>query len=150
MVVPKRLIIRDGVSEIWDLAISSHGDLIFAPGKDLEYVEGTQLINQRIINRLRIKRGSWIFNRDSSLGSDLDSTMGRPQEQQLANIPHLISEALIPMEEEIDVQDIQIFPDVRGFSAAIQYSLVQPDIPPDISGQDTVTLLIPVLGVTTQ
>jgi hypothetical protein len=131
----------------WDLAISDHGDLIFAPGKDLSYVDGVQLMNQRIINRLRIRRGSWIFNRDSSLGSDLDSVMGRPQEQQLENIPHLIQEALTPMEDEIDVHDIQVTPATRGVTVLIEYTLVQPDIPPDTLEPNTVELLIPVLGV---
>jgi len=132
---------------MWDIAITDHGDLIFAAGKDLEYVEGTQLYNQRIINRLRIRRGSWIFNRDSSLGSDLDSMMGRPQTQQVANVTNLVANALAPMDEEIDIQDIQVTPEVRGVQVMISYSLIIPDVPPDMVDLNTVTLLIPVLGV---
>ena len=134
---------------MWDIEISEHGDLVFAGNHDLETVEGTQVINQRIITRLRIRRGSWIFNRDSSLGSDLDSAMGRPQSQQLENFPTIIANALAPMEDEIDIQDIQIVPETRGVTAVIVYSLVAPDVPPDVSAQNTVTLLIPVLGVPT-
>jgi hypothetical protein len=131
----------------WDIAISEHGDLVFAGNRDLEITEGVQLVNQRIINRIRLKRGMWIFNRDSSLGSDLDSIMGRPQEQQLENIPQLIADALAPMEDEIDIRDVQVASESRGVSALIEYALVFPDVPPDAITQNTVTLLIPVLGV---
>jgi len=132
----------------FDLAISQYGDLIFTGGRDLEYVEGSQLVNQRIINRLRIKRGSWIFNRDSSLGSDLDSALGKSFEHQLDNFPNMVATALEPMNQEIEIQDVQVTTSVRGVTLIIQYSRIQPNSPPEFSPPVT-ELLIPVgmLGI---
>jgi hypothetical protein len=133
----------------WDLAISDHGDLLFSGHRDLQFVDGAQLMNQRIINRMRIQRGSWIFNRNSSLGSDLDSVLGFSVEQQLDNVPHLIEEALVPIRDEIDIQSIFMDTDDLGsVTAILNYSLVIPDSPPDTSEQAVVQLLIPVTGVT--
>lgn len=134
----------------WDIAISNHGDLIFAANRDLEYVEGTQLLNQRIINRLRIQRGSWIFNRDSSLGSDLDSLVGKSFNQQINHVPMIVQEALVPMEDEIQLIAVDVVPDPkdpRSLQVVVEYSQITPDVPPDISDSNTVTLLIPIAGV---
>lgn len=134
---------------MWDLAISPHGDLIFSAGRDWLFVDGEQLMNQRIVNRLRIKRGSWIFNRDSSLGSDLDSVVGRSMEQQLENIPHLISDALDPIRDEIELHDVAVTTDeLGGVVAILSYSLIIPDVPGDVIDQAAVQLFIPISGVT--
>jgi hypothetical protein len=133
----------------WDLAISQHGDLVFSGGRDWQFVDGEQLMNQRIINRLRIKRGSWIFNRDSTLGSDLDSVLGRASSQQLDNIPHLVSDALDPIKDEINVQSVNVTTDELGTVFVIlSYSLIVPDLPDEIVDQAAVQLIIPISGVT--
>jgi phage baseplate assembly protein W len=132
----------------FDLALSQYGDLIFAGNRDLEYVDGDQLVNQRIINRLRIKRGSWIFNRDSSLGSDLDTMLGKSFEHQLDNIPSLVSTALEPMNEEIEIKSLDVSTTVHGVTIIISYSRIQPNTPPELT-LPTTELLIPLgmLGI---
>jgi hypothetical protein len=132
----------------FDLAISQYGDLIFAGNRDLEYVDGDQLVNQRIINRLRIKRGSWIFNRDSSLGSDLDTVLGKSFEHQLDDIPNIVAVALEPMDEEIEIKNIDITTSVHGVTIIVQYSRIQPNTPPDLL-LPTTELIIPLgmLGI---
>lgn len=133
----------------WDLAISPHGDLIFSGGRDWQFVDGAQLMNQRIINRLRIKRGSWIFNRDSSLGSDLDLALGRASSQQLDNIPHLVSDALEPIKDEINLHDVNVTTDdLGGVFIVLSYSLIVPDLPDEIVDPAAVEIIIPISGVT--
>lgn len=132
---------------MWDLKISEHGDLVFAAGRDFEFVEGPALLNQRIINRLRIKRGSWIFNRDSSLGSDLDSVIGLPKSQQIENVPNLIDNALEPMNEEINVVSVEVTEELSGLIAIVEYAPIVPDSPPDLATQNTVRLLVPIGGI---
>lgn len=132
----------------WDLAVSTHGDLIFSGGRDWLFVDGDQLMNQRIINRLRIKRGSWMFNRDSTLGSDLGAIVSSPVEQQLDNIPHIISEALDPIDDEINIIDVDVTTDdLGGISAVLTYSRVIPDLPEEIFDQAAVQLIIPISGI---
>jgi hypothetical protein len=132
----------------FDLALSQHGDLIFSASRDLEYVEGEQLLNQRIINRLRIQRGSWIFNRDSSLGSDLHEVLGKSVEQQIDNVPSMVTTALEPMNDEIDVQSVEIIQETRGLSIAVQYARIVPNLPPEAFAPTT-TLIIPIEGLVT-
>lgn len=133
----------------WDLAISQHGDLVFSGGRDWQFVDGQQLMNQRIINRLRIKRGSWIFNRDSTLGSELDSSLGRASSQQLENIPHMVSDALEPIKDEININDVSVTTDeLGGVFIALSYSMIIPDLPDEVVDPAAVEILIPISGVT--
>jgi hypothetical protein len=115
----------------WDLAITRDRDLIFSAGRDFEYVEGSALINQRIQTRVKIVRGSWLFDEDGTLGSRLDLILSEDLIEGEANIEGLIREALDPIRDEIDIQDISTSTNVLGrISATITYLWLTPDVAP--------------------
>lgn len=93
----------------WDLAISEHGDLIFAGNRDLAGVSGSDLIEQRMRLRLKLHRGSWVYDADGNLGSNLWRLIGmRPQDANAA-VNALVREALRPMANEINVADVKVY-----------------------------------------
>jgi hypothetical protein len=93
----------------YDLAIGPSGDLLFAGNMDLLGVSGEDLTNQRIRNRLKIVRGSWVFDTNQTLGSRLDRVLreGNNAYEQVVTFVH---EALDEM-DDIIVGDISVFPD---------------------------------------
>lgn len=90
---------------MYDLALSDHGDLILAGSRDLAGTSGTDLLDQRIVIRLRIHRDSWYFDRDGTLGSFLYRVLGRDPQSAL-EIDSYVREALRPM-TEITVEEVQ-------------------------------------------
>jgi len=92
----------------WDLRISQLGDLMFGPFRDWRTVSGPELLKQRMIVRLKIHRGSWLFDDTGELGSNMNLALRMNQPRALEEIPGLIEEALEPMSDEISIQDIQV------------------------------------------
>lgn len=83
----------------YDLAIGPSNDLIFSANRDLLGVSGYPLYEQRIKTRLKIKRGSWVFDTDHTLGSRLDLALGRTTEQAMSEITAFVHEALADMDD---------------------------------------------------
>src|SRR3954451_12829264 len=90
----------------WDLVLSDAGDLIFGPNRDLAGISGTDLIEQRMKIRLRVHRGSWVYDTNGSFGSNLTQTIGMPPDQAHTSINAFVREALRPMADEIEITDI--------------------------------------------
>jgi hypothetical protein len=90
---------------MYDLAISDHGDLILAGSRDLEGASGTNLLDQRIVIRLRIHRGSWYYDTSETLGSFLYRILGTDPNAAL-EVDSYVREALRPM-TEISVEEVQ-------------------------------------------
>jgi phage baseplate assembly protein W len=105
------------------LAISPHGDLIFAANRDLAGVSGIDLINQRIRTRLRLHRGSWVYDADGSLGSNLFQLIGKASTQAAQLAPAYVREALRDM-PEIQVDDVSIEQTERDISLTVVYRVV--------------------------
>ncbi len=108
----------------WDLQISKYQDLLFKPNRDWQTVAGHRLLSQRIFIRLKVHRGSWVFDEDGSLGSHLDLALQANQINAIDEIPLFVSEALEPMNEEIDINDIRVEAsetDSRALNLVIEY-----------------------------
>jgi hypothetical protein len=90
----------------FDLAISHEGDLIFSANGDLSGCSGDRLVRQRAMVRLKIPRGSWLFDKDKSLGSDIYRYMGRSGSDLTAQIPLVVRQALRPI-EELEIQNVE-------------------------------------------
>jgi hypothetical protein len=136
---------------MYDLAISDHGDLILAGSRDLEGVSGTNLLDQRIVIRLRIPRGSWYYDTDETLGSFLFRVLGSDPNAAL-EIDTYVREALRAM-PEISVEEVQAIynEDAKSMVITVAYTQTlqgdEADI--DLPGGDTqaATVTIPfVMG----
>jgi len=90
----------------WDFGISEHGDLIFTGHRDLAGKSGTDLLEQRMILRLKLHRGEWIFDDDETLGSNLYRLIGMSAADIHGAIEPYVREALRPMDNEIQVVSV--------------------------------------------
>ena len=91
---------------MYDLAISEYGDLVIGGNRDLAGVAGTDLIEQRIRLRLRLRRGEWLYDDSKTLGSLLFQLSGMTADQVHTSIPVFVREALRPMADEISIDDV--------------------------------------------
>jgi hypothetical protein len=84
---------------MWDLATDPDtGDFLFGPTFDLIAATGPQLVEQRILSRCKIPRGTFTYDDDGNLGSRLHLISRTRSEQQLAQAIPFIQEALDGME----------------------------------------------------
>lgn len=107
----------------WDLAVSENGDFVFAAHRDLAGVSGTDLIEQRIRLRLRIVRGSWVFDTDKTLGSYLHQLVGMNPVKASGLAPAYVREALRTM-TEISVDDVLLSYTDRDLTLEIRYHVL--------------------------
>lgn len=129
---------------MYDLAISEYGDLIMGANHDLAGISGSDLIDQRIRMRLMIRRGSWVFDDDGTLGSNLFRVIGMSPADASSSVLPLVREALRGMEDEISITDIQIAyqnsdgvlslssEGARSIVIIVRYNIVVP--PSELSG----------------
>lgn len=110
---------------MYDLAISNHGDLIMAASRDLGGVSGTDLLDQRVMLRLTIHRGTWYYDLDQTLGSNLYHVLGTSPDSAL-EIDAYVREALRPMDQEISIEDIlpEYDSDTKALSVQVTYSQI--------------------------
>lgn len=107
---------------MFDLAISDHGDLIVAGNRDLEGISGTNLLDQRIVIRLKIQRGSWYYDTDGTIGSFLFRVLGSDPNAAL-EVDTYVREALRAM-PEISVEEVQPVwnEDTKALTITVAYS----------------------------
>jgi hypothetical protein len=107
---------------MYDLAISEHGDLIVAGNRDLAGVSGIDLIDQRIVIRLKIHRGTWIFDAEGTLGSFLYRVLGQAPQSAL-EIDSYVREALRQM-TEISIEEVvtEYDEDLKSLTVQVLYS----------------------------
>ena len=106
----------------YDMAISEHGDLILAGSRDLAGVSGIDLINQRIVVRLTIHRGTWFFDTDGTLGSFLYRILGQAPQSAL-EVDSYVREALRQM-TEISIEEVvtEYREDLKSLVVQVLYS----------------------------
>jgi hypothetical protein len=112
---------------MFDLAISSSGDLIIAGNRDLIGIDGTNLIEQRMRLRCKIPRGSWVYDDNQRLGSSLHTILGSNPNRVLPQIAVFVNEALRGM-EETQVLDVDLKQEGKQITAIVTY---EPIVPPD-------------------
>lgn len=142
---------------MFDLALSEHNDLVIAGNRDLAGVSGTDLIEQRIRLRLKIRRGTWVYDEGKTLGSQLFQLIGTSPDEVHTSVGAYVREALRPMSNEIEIQDVihqhdMTTPDLalsnREIEIMVLYTVIG-DLDPGTEGvseQRTVSVNIPVGG----
>lgn len=125
----------------WDLKLSENGDLVFGPNRDLLGVSGHELTNQRVILRLRLPRGSFIFDKNKDLGSNLYNILRHSHGLTTELTPQVtafVREALMPM-DDIQVQEVHVEQIPEGGYKSIK---LQVDYIPVITSGETSSPLI--------
>lgn len=116
----------------WDLALTPAGDLIFSPSLDVMGISGTDLIEQRMMIRLRVPRGSWAYDDNDSFGSQLHKLMGASATSSTTQIDAYVREALRDMTDiEITGVNIGVDPITQAVTLLIDYNVL------DETGQET-------------
>lgn len=148
---------------MFDLALAANGDLVFAANRDLAGVSGIDLIEQRIKLRLKLRRGTWLYDPERTLGSQLFRLSGASADEASTALTAYVQEALRPMASEIVVNEIRhMFDDGevregpdevtaavnRSLTVIVNYSVVD-DLQPGTEGilnQQEVSIGIPLVG----
>lgn len=91
----------------FDLALSENGDLIFSAIRDLQGIASIGQVNQRIRTRLKIPLGTWIYDEDGTLGSQLFTLSNMNPNEAQTRTEAYVREALRPM-DDIDVDHVEL------------------------------------------
>lgn len=129
-----------------ELAIDYNtGDLLVAPNSGIEIRTGQASVDQRIRVRLRIFAGEWLLDpTQGQLGSHLKSASRMPMWRAQEQVPHMVREALQPM-EDVQVHDVICTenPDhPNTLDLLITYSMVEVD---NVTG-DILTINLAIEG----
>lgn len=123
------------------------GDWLFSAIRDLQMVEGDNLIVQRVRTRLLVEQGWELDPTDGTLGSRLTSVLHLPRVQALTQIDMMVREALLPM-EDIIIQEIgyeEDADDPRIVRVKLQYAAVaEPPTPQSEIQSETLEVELPV------
>lgn len=139
----------------WDLRIDLEtGDWLFDGKRDLQDVSGDALVLQRIHTRLKIRRGSFAYDRSGKLGSHIINLIRAGVPSARENLEQMVRDALDPM-EDIQVTEISItLPEDRGGTAPtmvqvrIRYMILNANLGllsnQIVGGDNETTLSIPI------
>jgi phage baseplate assembly protein W len=111
----------------YDLALSEHGDFIIAGNRDLAGVSGTDLIDQRIRTRLKIPRGSWVYDNDGTFGSNLYAGISQDPAVVQERADSVVHEALSDMTEIVVVATTVEFTD-NAAVLTVHYQVVDEEL----------------------
>jgi phage gp46-like protein len=106
----------------YDLAISEHGDLVVSGNRDLAGISGIDLIEQRIRMRLRMRRGEWLYDANSTLGSNLHQLTSMKPDTIASAAQQYVREALRGM-TEISLDDVQVQMTNRDMTLIVFYQI---------------------------
>jgi hypothetical protein len=85
------------------------GDWLFSANRDIQHVEGEDVVSQRLRHRLKIVRGAWILDpSDGALGSRIEQAFRLPRGRVIREMPLIVQEALAPMSDDIDLQTVEV------------------------------------------
>jgi len=125
----------------WDLALAPSGDLIFSPSGDLSGISGVDLLQQRMMMRMKIQRGSWTYDDDGSLGSQMVRLTGMTTTAGPSHVDAYVREALREM-TEIEVDSVGV--EVKGTAVVvlINYHVLEETISTDDERQQQLEVVI--------
>ena len=132
----------------WDLALSSSGDLVFTPGDvvfsqsaDLSAISGINLIEQRMITRLKLQRGSWVYDENESLGSQLYRLTSMTPQTAQVHAEAYVREALRDI-LEIQVDTVRVSLSGPSLVLIIDYHIVEETVSLSDVNQQELELVI--------
>lgn len=132
----------------WDLGISENGDLVLAGNRDLSGKSGTDLLEQRMIIRLKLPQGEWVYDESGQMGSTLRQLYGMAPERASLLAPALVRQALRAMNDEITVDDVNVFSDDQAIQMLILYRVLEssPEAMADDEQERQLQVSLPLTG----
>lgn len=114
---------------MYDIAVDHKtGDWVFAANADFQGVSGDQVVEQRILTRLRIIRGWELDPTNGALGSSLRNDLRLQRGRARRELPLAVREALTPM-DDVRVQEVVVTDDEDDLGALrlrIEYQIIDP------------------------
>lgn len=107
----------------WDIGLLDTGDISFNANGDIGGITGTDLLEQRMKLRLRLHRGSWLYDTDETLGSLLYRLIGMSSSDAQAVAAAYVREALRPI-DEISVDNAEVSVDSHMLTIIVDYHTV--------------------------
>lgn len=131
----------------FDLAISEHGDLVLAGHRDLGGKSGTDLLEQRMLLRLRLMRGAWTFDDTDTLGSNLHHISGMAPAKAIEIAPAYVREALRPV-DDVTIEDVKATTDGQNLTMIITYRVsdVNIDVTASVEESRQLEISLPLSG----
>ena len=103
---------------MFDLKIDGNGDLVFAGNLDLMGAVGDEVPAQRVIVRLKIPQGRWIYDIEGTLGSQLREIIRNARSYTADRARTYVMDALHPA-SDISVANVEITPNASGSSVLV-------------------------------
>jgi hypothetical protein len=130
----------------WDIALDKTGDWLFSGNRDILPVDGPALMHQRIMTRLRIPRGTVIFDEEGTLGSNLKFALRYNTERAQREVPMMVNEALDQISNEINISSVtlSLSNDNRQLMVDISYSIISVDDEAEVSTDEERSLQIAI------
>jgi hypothetical protein len=131
-----------------DAALDSKtGDWLFSSNTDLQAVVGDQVVQQRIMTRVKMSRGWLLDPTRGSLGSLIRTSASRlSKERALNEVPLMIKEALAPM-DDIELRSVVALEnpdDIHSLIIEILYVTIDPTSTVNVDSQITESLAFEV------
>ena len=98
---------------MFDLAIDPNGDLVFGGNLDLMGATGDRVYEQRMIVRLKIPKGQWIYDINGTLGSQLREIIRNARSYSADRANTYVMDALSPA-SDIAVSEVRVQPSPLG------------------------------------
>jgi phage gp46-like protein len=113
-------------------------------------ITGSELLAQRIMLRLRMRRGSWIFDDTKTLGSNLHFALRMDKPQALVDLDALILEALEPISDDVQITATNIREsetDERAVELVVEFQRVLPpgQTETPIAESEALVIVLPVV-----
>lgn len=134
---------------MYDFAIDINtGDWVFSGNRDIQGVQGNQVVAQRIYTRLSIVRGTWHLDpTNGSLGSRLETLFRIPRQRALLEARLMVEEALASM-DDVNLTNVTIEEEgLGGLRLKIDYEVTQSDdfLPASDRLNESLTIDLPVV-----
>jgi hypothetical protein len=116
---------------MFDLKLDTNGDLVFGGNLDLLGATGDQIYEQRVIVRLKIPRGLWVYDINGTLGSQLREIIRNARSYSADRARTYVMDALSPA-GDISVREVEITPNESGtrvdITVSFRTTLMEEDI----------------------
>lgn len=129
----------------WDLGISAAGDLVFSPSSDLQGISGTDLVQQRMLMRLKLRRGSWTYDDSESFGSQLWRLMSANPVAAAGQAEAYVREALRDMDDVV-IDAISVNKELRTLTIRVDYHVAEVDVSVTEENRQQLEIAIPDLA----
>lgn len=134
---------------MYDFAIDINtGDWVFSGNRDIQGVQGNQVVAQRIHTRLSIVRGTWHLDpTNGSLGSRLETLFRIPRQRALLEARLMVEEAVASM-DDVNLTNVTIEEEgLGGLRLKIDYEVTQSDdfLPASDRLNESLTIDLPVV-----